>query len=60
VEIAVDLLVDGGDDGGRSVAEVLAGDPAREVEKLPAVDVPDARALGAATTSDGIDTPRAT
>ena len=49
----VDLLVDRRDDGRRSVAEVLAGDPAGEVEELAAVDVPDARALGAGDDERG-------
>src|SRR5579884_930006 len=47
MEVAIDLLVDGRDHRGRPVAEVLAGDPAGEVEILAAVDVPHARAFGA-------------
>jgi hypothetical protein len=46
VEIAVDLLVDGRHHRRRAVPEVLAGDPAGEVEELAAVDVPDARPFG--------------
>src|SRR5438105_12789572 len=44
VEVSVDLLVDGADDPGRAVPEVLAGDAAGEVQVLAAVGVPDAGA----------------
>ena len=47
VQVVVDLLVHGADDGLRVVPEVLAGDPAGEVEHLVAVGVPERRALGA-------------
>ena len=47
MQIAVGLLVDRRDDGGRSVTRVLAAETAGEVDVLAAVDVPDARALGA-------------
>ena len=47
VEVAVDLLVDRGHDGRRAVAEVLARDPAGEVEELAPVGVPDPRPVGA-------------
>jgi hypothetical protein len=50
VQVAVDLLVDRLDDRVGVVAEVLAGDSAREVEVLPPVGVPDRRPLG---TADG-------
>ena len=60
VEIAVGLLVDRADDRRGAVAEVLARDPAGEVEVLAAVDVPDACSFARATTSDGVATPRAT
>jgi len=46
VEVAVDLLVHRANDGLRVVAEVLAGDSAREVEELVPVGVPDGGALG--------------
>ena len=46
VEVAVDLLVDRCHDGRRSMAEVLAGDPAGEVEELATLDVPDPGSLG--------------
>jgi hypothetical protein len=47
IQVAVDLLVDRGDDGRLAVPEVHAADPAREVEVLLAPDVPDASAGGA-------------
>jgi hypothetical protein len=47
VQVLVDLLVHGADDGLRVVPEVLAGDPAGEVEHLVAVRVPERRAIGA-------------
>ena len=47
VEVAVDLLVDRVDDGREAVAGVLAADAAGEVEVRAAVDVGDARAVGA-------------
>ena len=53
VEVAVDLFVDRRDHGRWAVAEVLAGDSAGEVEELAAVDVPDARALGAGDDERG-------
>ena len=43
----VDLVVYCPHDGLRVVPEVLAGDPAREVEQLVPVGVPQRRALGA-------------
>ena len=46
VQVAVDLLVDGGDRGGKAVAGVLAAEPSGEVDVRPAVDVLDPRALG--------------
>ena len=59
VEIAVDLLVDRADDPGRAVTQVLARDPAREVEVLAALGVPDARAPGPRDGELGRrDTPR--
>jgi hypothetical protein len=42
------------------VAEVLAGDPAGEVEELAAVDVQTRAPSARATTSEGVATPRAT
>jgi len=47
VEVVVDLLVHGADDGLGVVPEVLARDPAGEVEQLVAVAVPDPCTLGA-------------
>ena len=47
MEVAVDLLVHGTDDGRVAVAEVLAGDAAGEVDVLAAVGVPDPRTPGA-------------
>ena len=47
VEETVDLLVDGPDDRLGVVPEVLACDPAGEVEELAAVGVPERGALGA-------------
>src|SRR5581483_9775164 len=44
VQVPVDLLVDGPDDRRVPVPEVLAGDPAGEVEVLVAVGVPELRA----------------
>jgi len=46
VQEAVDLLVHGAHDGLGIVAEVLAGDPTREVEELAAVGVPERGAFG--------------
>src|SRR5207248_3973796 len=46
VQIAVCLVVDRLDDRLGAVAEVLAGDPSGKVEVLPALGVPDRRALG--------------
>src|SRR5207253_7342687 len=46
VQVAVDLLVDRAHDGRVAVTEVLAGDPAGEVDVLAPVGVPDARAPG--------------
>src|SRR5436190_16932550 len=46
VQIAVCLVVDRLDDRLGAVAQVLARDPSGEVEVLPAVGVPDRRALG--------------
>ena len=45
VQVAVDLLVHRADDGLGVVPEVLARDPAREVEELAPVRVPDAGAF---------------
>jgi hypothetical protein len=42
------------------VAEVLARDPAREVEHLVAVGVPERRALGARDDESVVATPRGT
>ena len=53
MQVAVDLLVDRGDDRLEAVACVLAGDPAGEVEERAAVRIGDARALGG-----GHDEPR--
>ena len=47
VQVVIDLLVHRADDGLRVVPEVLARDPAGEVEQLVAVGVPERRALGA-------------
>ena len=47
VEEAVDLLVHRPDDGRVAVAEVLAGDAAREIDVLAALGVPDPGAPGA-------------
>jgi hypothetical protein len=47
VQVAVDLFVHRPDDGLRVVAEVLARDPAREVEYLVSVRIPERGALGA-------------
>ena len=47
MEVAVDLLVDRGDDSLGTVAGVLAGDPAGEVEVGPPVGVDEACALRA-------------
>ena len=47
VQVAVDLLVDRGDDRLEAVPRVLAGDPAREVEERPPVGIGDVRAFGA-------------
>ena len=60
VQVAVDLLVDGRDDGAEAVARVLAADPAGEVEVAAAVDVADPAPLARATTSRGVETPLAT
>ena len=47
MEIAIDLLMDGGDDGREAVPRVLACDTAGEVDVALAVDVPEAGSLGA-------------
>ena len=58
MQVTVDLLVNRR--RREAVAGVLAAEPAGEVDVLAAVDVPDACALGAATTSGVVATPRAT
>ena len=60
VQVAVDLLVDRGDRGRKTVAEVLAGEPAGEVDVLAPVHVHDPRALCARDESGGVERPRAT
>jgi hypothetical protein len=47
VQVVVDLVVHRAHDRLGVVAEVLAGDPAGEVEQLVPVGVPQRRALGA-------------
>ena len=46
MQVAVGLVVDRLDDRLGAVAQVLARDPSGEVEVLPAVGVPDRRAVG--------------
>src|SRR5204862_4536428 len=45
VQVSIGLAMDRLDDRLGAVAQVLAGDPSGEVEVLPAVGVPDRRAL---------------
>ena len=60
MQVLVELLAHGFDDGAEPVTRVLAADATGEIDEAPPVDVDHARTVGVGDDQPGVETPALT